>query len=183
MNNLMIKDSLNEKELHSEIDRLHKMHCRTNNKDAKHFVHGSWTGYSQGHTDNCYGYENLADAEKYAELLNIQSGWTDSDSRYIVTSLQVKTTYTIPMKMSGTGSIHDIASQDQDRVITFAKDCRFAVVAADYYGGKGYTTHKTEVATVKAAVANGDKSFSIIDIEGNTYGFDKYDFTLDLIKQ
>jgi len=88
------------------------------------------------------------------------------------------TTYTIPMNTSGNASIHDIASQDQDRVITFAKDCRFAVVDADYYGGKGYTTHKTEAAAVKAAVANGPVSFDIIDIVGNTYEFDKYALTL-----
>ena len=93
------------------------------------------------------------------------------------------TTHTIPQKMSGTGSIHDIASEHQDRVITFARDCQFAVVDADYYGGKGYTTHKTEAATVKAAIARGDYIFEIIDVVGKTYGFDKYDLTLTKCQQ
>ena len=60
------------------------------------------------------------------------------------------TTHTIPAKMAGTGSIHDIASEHGDRVIRFAPGCIYAVVCASYYGGKGYTTH----ATAPAAVAH-----------------------------
>lgn len=79
------------------------------------------------------------------------------------------TTYTIPQKMSGTGSIHDIASDMFDRNIVFAPDCKFAVVLASYYGGKGYTTHKTEAAAIAASRSNKDYSHRIIDTEGNEY--------------
>ena len=48
-------------------------------------------------------------------------------------------TYTIPQKMSGTGTIHDIASQHYDREIRFRKGCEYAI------------------------------SFAIIDADGNRY--------------
>ena len=57
---------------------------------------------------------------------------------------------TIPQKMSNSGSIHDIASDQFDRRIVFGKGCKYAVILASYYGGKGYTTHKTEAAAVRA---------------------------------
>jgi hypothetical protein len=78
-------------------------------------------------------------------------------------------TYTIPAKMSGTGSIHDIASEHFDRDIVFAPGCEWAVVCASYYGGKGYTTHRTEEATIKAAHDLGDYSYQIIDTDGSVY--------------
>lgn len=76
---------------------------------------------------------------------------------------------TIPQKMSGTGSIHDIASQHYDREIKFPKGSHYAVVLADYYGGKGYTTHKTESATVEADKRNRKYSRQIIGVDGWTY--------------
>jgi len=79
------------------------------------------------------------------------------------------TTYTIPQKMSGTGSIHDIASDLFDREIVFAPSCKFAVVLSAYYGGKGYTTHKTEAAAIAASRKNSDYSHKIIDAEGREY--------------
>ena len=79
------------------------------------------------------------------------------------------TTYTIPQKMSGTGSIHDIASDCFDREIVFAPDCKYAVVLASYYGGKGYTTHRTERAAIKASNAQKNYSHEVIDREGNLY--------------
>ena len=79
------------------------------------------------------------------------------------------TTFTIPQKMSGTGSIHDIASDMFDRDIVFAPGCKFAVVLASYYGGKGYTTHKTEEAAIAASRRNSEYSHRIIDTEGNEY--------------
>ncbi len=79
------------------------------------------------------------------------------------------TTLIIPQKMSGTGSIHDIASNMYDRDITFSLGCKFAVVRASYYQGKGYTTHKTETATIAASRRNSDYSHCIIDTEGNEY--------------
>ncbi len=75
----------------------------------------------------------------------------------------------VPQKMSGTGSIHDIASQHSDREIKFPKGSEFAVVLADYYGGKGYTTHKSELATVQADRRNSDYSRQIVGVDGNTY--------------
>lgn len=79
------------------------------------------------------------------------------------------TTYTIPQKMSGTGSIHDIASDQYDREIHFAPGCRFAVVLAAYYGGKGYTTHRTEEAAIAASRRVRDYSHAIINTEGREY--------------
>jgi len=70
--------------------------------------------------------------------------------------------------MSGTGNIHDIAGE-QDRVICFPAGAQFAVVTASYYGGKGYTTHKTEGAAMATSKSLGDYSHEIIDTEGNTY--------------
>lgn len=79
------------------------------------------------------------------------------------------TTYTIPQKMSNSGSIHDIASDMFDRDIVFAPGCVYAVVLASYYGGKGYTTHKTEETAIAASRRNSDYSHLIIDAEGNEY--------------
>ena len=58
------------------------------------------------------------------------------------------TTHIIPQKMSNTGSIHDIASDNFDRDIKFPAGAKYAVVLASYYGGKGYTMHKTEGISV-----------------------------------
>lgn len=79
------------------------------------------------------------------------------------------TVYTIRRKMSGTGNIHDIASDLDDRDIRFAAGCKYAVVLSAYYGGKGYTTHKTEEAAAAQARRLGDYSYQIIDTEGSRY--------------
>ena len=76
--------------------------------------------------------------------------------------------------MSGTGSIHDIASDSYDRDIVFANGCKFAVVLASYYGGKGYTTHRTEQATIAACRKVKEYSYAIIDTIGNRYTFDSF---------
>lgn len=81
----------------------------------------------------------------------------------------MRTIYTIPQKMSNTGSIYDIASDMFDRIIVFAADCKYAVVLASYYGGKGYTTHKTAQAALAASHRNGKYSHCIIDTNGNKY--------------
>lgn len=78
--------------------------------------------------------------------------------------------YTIKAKMSGTGTIHDIASDTHNRDIVFAPGCQYAVVLAAYYGGKGYTTHKTEATTIAQANRLYNYSYEIIDAEGNRYG-------------
>ena len=79
------------------------------------------------------------------------------------------TSYAIPAKMSNTGSIHDIASDMGDREIKFGAGCKFAVVCASYYGGRGYTTHKTEAAAIAASKAQDDYSHAIIDLSGQEY--------------
>lgn len=84
----------------------------------------------------------------------------------------MSTTYTIPRKQSGTGNIHDIASEHFDRDIVFADGCKYAVVCASYYGGKGYTTHKTEAAAIRGSKEVADYSHKIIDTEGNEYAID-----------
>jgi hypothetical protein len=81
-------------------------------------------------------------------------------------------TVIIPQKSSGTGTIHDIASQHCDRVIKFPQGAQFAVVLADYYGGKGYTTHRTEEATIKADKRQADYSRQIIGVDGWIYEVD-----------
>jgi len=79
------------------------------------------------------------------------------------------TIYTINQKTSGTGSIHDLASDLMDRDIKFPAGSKYAVVLAAYYGGKGYTTHKTAGATIRQSNIS-NYSHSIIDADGNGYG-------------
>lgn len=81
----------------------------------------------------------------------------------------MKKTYVIPRKQSGTGSIHDIASEHYDREIVFAPGCKYAVVLASYYNGDEYTSHKTEGAAIKASNSKKEWSHKIIDFEGNEY--------------
>jgi len=66
-------------------------------------------------------------------------------------------------------SIHDICSNNYDRQIKFPKNSCYAVVLASYYGGRGYTTHKTSEATIRRYNELGDWSKIIIDCEGNEY--------------
>lgn len=77
--------------------------------------------------------------------------------------------FVIKKKMSNTGSIHDLASDLYDRAIVGRG--KFAVVLAAYYGGRGYTTHATEEAAIKAAkkLSKQKYSYQIIDAEGNAY--------------
>jgi len=81
-------------------------------------------------------------------------------------------TYTIKQKMSNSGSIYDLASDMYDREINFPSGSVYAVVTASYYGGKGYTTHRSGSAAIKASRALGDYSHKIIDADGNIYDVD-----------
>lgn len=83
--------------------------------------------------------------------------------------LEVLTIYTIPQKMSGTGSIHDLASDTRDRDIVFPAGHKYAIVIAAYYGGRGYTTHETDEDVIEADRDVEDYSRRIIDSEGNLY--------------
>ena len=78
----------------------------------------------------------------------------------------------IPQKLSNSGSIHDIASDQFDRRIVFGKGCKYAVILASYYGGKGYTTHKTEAAAVRAYRATKGYSRCVLDAQGNELSCD-----------
>ena len=74
---------------------------------------------------------------------------------------------TIPQKMSNSGSIHDLESDLYDRKIRFRAGTKYAVVLAAYYGGHGYTTHKTPEATIRQSQKLANWSHRIIDDQGN----------------
>lgn len=76
-------------------------------------------------------------------------------------------TYTIKQKMSGSGSIHDLASQHYDREIKFRKGTKYAVVLSSYYGDH-YTTHTDEYNAIRQANKTCE-SHHIIDTDGNVY--------------
>ena len=75
--------------------------------------------------------------------------------------------YIIKQKISGTGTIRDIASQHYDREIKFRKGCEYAIVWASFYGDI-YKTFKTAEACAKVA-RKIESSFTIIDADGNRY--------------
>lgn len=77
--------------------------------------------------------------------------------------------YTIAKKMSGTGTIHDIASDLFDRDIRFPDGAKYAVVLAAYYGGRGYTTHRTADAAIAQARRVSGYSHRVIDADGTEY--------------
>jgi len=79
---------------------------------------------------------------------------------------------TLIIKQNCNGSIHDISNQHCDREIDFPSGSKYAVVLAAYYGGKGYTTHKTEAAAIKASNDNANYSHSIIDRSGSLFVVD-----------
>ena len=78
-------------------------------------------------------------------------------------------TVTIPAKMSGTGTIHDTASQHTDRTIVFSDGAQYAVVLAAYYGhGNGihYLAQDAEEA-LKISAEQSEYSHVIIDSDGD----------------
>jgi hypothetical protein len=83
-------------------------------------------------------------------------------------------TLTIPQKMSGTGSIHDIASDLWERTICFPENHQYAVVLAAFYGGKGYTVHRTEEAVIQKIMELKDYTHYILDVDGHSYEFDGF---------
>ena len=76
---------------------------------------------------------------------------------------------TIKQKMGGTGSIHDLASALEDREIKFPEGSKFAVVTASFYGGKGYTTHRTEGAAIRESKRMSEYSHEILDVHGDAW--------------
>ena len=81
-------------------------------------------------------------------------------------------TYVIARKMSGTGTIYDIQSDQFAREIRFGNGCQYAVVLASYYGGKGYTTHRTADAAIRQSrkLDHQNWSHAIIGPDGSMYG-------------
>jgi len=79
--------------------------------------------------------------------------------------------YTIKKKMSGTGTIYDIASDQFDLPIKFRKGTKFAVVLSASYGDYRYSTHKTAEAAAKMSdrQARAGYSHAVIDYDGNMY--------------
>jgi len=100
------------------------------------------------------------------------------------TSTQFKNsrvTLILEQKISNSGSIHDLENDYADRDINFAKDCKWAVVLSSYYGGKGYTTHKTERAAILASRAVRKYSHQIVDHFGNYYVPDSEDSLVNIL--
>ncbi len=73
--------------------------------------------------------------------------------------------YMIPIKMSGTGSIHDIESEHYRRQIKFPKNHKYAVVKAAYYNNNSYSTHESFEDAIDAYY-DTNYSASIINTEG-----------------
>lgn len=87
-------------------------------------------------------------------------------------------TIIIQAKMSGTGSIHDIASDLCDRGITFDRGNHYAVVLAAYYG-RGVAGAESYHRTLAAAVKSFPSEYAgvIIDDDGNWYSPDGEQYT------
>lgn len=104
------------------------------------------------------------------QIRRLESGHTlikKTISSFLENLIRSEMTYTIPQKMSGTGSIHDIASEYYDRDIFFSKTAIYAVVRSSYYGG--HTTHRSMSAAIKTSNANIKYSHKIIDRQGQEY--------------
>lgn len=81
------------------------------------------------------------------------------------------TILTIPQKMSNTGSIYDLASDQYDRDIRFRAGEVYAIVDAAYYGGKGYSTYRSVTTAIKASRKH-PYAHQIIDARGQVYAVD-----------
>ena len=78
------------------------------------------------------------------------------------------TPVTIPQKMSGTGTIHDLASYQFERDIEFGEDDKYAIVLAAYYGnGNMYYTAKDAAEAVEISKRESEYSHAIIDRDGD----------------
>jgi hypothetical protein len=76
---------------------------------------------------------------------------------------------TIEQKMSNTGSIYDIASDNYDRIIKMGNTFKFAVVLPSYYGdvSSRHKTVFTAIAKVKQLSRDGYQGATILDRAGN----------------
>jgi hypothetical protein len=69
--------------------------------------------------------------------------------------------------MSGTGTIHDTASEHFDREIEFAEGEEYAIVLAAYYGKNLYYMAKDGEEALEISDRNGEFSHVIIDRDGD----------------
>ncbi len=76
-------------------------------------------------------------------------------------------TVIIKAKMSGTGTIHDTASEHYDREIVFGGGAKYAIVLAAYYGNNIYYTAKTAKQAANISEREREYSHIIIDNDGN----------------
>ena len=76
---------------------------------------------------------------------------------------------TIPQKMSGTGTIHDLASDQYDITINMGNRFKFAVGGPAYYN-LDWTRHATAEAALKRYATlkrQGYEGLVILDADGN----------------
>jgi len=78
-----------------------------------------------------------------------------------------ETTVTIEAKMSGTGTIHDIASEHFDRDIVFGENDEYAIVLAAYYGNNIYYTATDGYEAVEIIEREKEFSMMVIDRDGD----------------
>lgn len=80
-------------------------------------------------------------------------------------------TLIIPKKMSNSGNIYDLASNLYDREIKFKEGEKFAVILPSYYGGKGYTIHKSADSAIRQAkkLWKQGYNYEIKDFAGFSY--------------
>lgn len=82
-------------------------------------------------------------------------------------------TVVIEQKMSGTGTIHDLASEHFDRQIEFGKDGQYAIVLAAYYGnGNNYYIAKSKQEAIDLHERHNEFSHAIIDRDGEPISID-----------
>lgn len=83
-------------------------------------------------------------------------------------------TVIIKKKMSNTGTIYDLESDQYDREIKFRKGTKYAVVFPAYFGHNLYKIFESEEAAIKHATREQRDGYypSIIDDEGNTYSIE-----------
>jgi hypothetical protein len=82
-------------------------------------------------------------------------------------------TIIIPQKMSGTGSIHDIASNLYDIKIPLRGDCQYAVGTAAYYN-LDWTTHLTMDAAVRRARSLSRQGYHPTILGADEIVYDQY---------
>jgi hypothetical protein len=76
-------------------------------------------------------------------------------------------TIIIEQKISGTGTIHDLASEHYDREIVFEDGDEYAIVLAAYYGNNVYYIASDGYAAADISRREQEYSHAIIDRNGN----------------